>query len=503
MYRLLQDIADQESDSEVIREQVNDLKHANVKRLENSLEDLQANLEERVGPYESADRVRPLRDAIEARKDQFAVDPMALLYEDAPDTQALVQALGELDIKLDRQGLRHVGAMKMLVEFVGEALVAARAEQVFDAQQQAIFKLLTDEAHREAWPTLLAFWRAKVLTEDYRMDPGFMYLLMERFGPLDWRHPAAQSIYWSALGVETSLQVLDRAKIDVLNTERQVIHGMQAMMYSGRLNLDPTSGRLVTLPDPRFIPAYEKAMFDAVERYEGGDLGSSGTISSFESGHENFLVKAVVYSWLYGDAAQARDYYDKLRTMYGDKAHNLRDRKYSYALDDFVMRNLRDELMGEGVNMFQFIDAMLRQAFLTGLGNNRRDIFNQYLMVAQNAQRMYRQERGHVNPNAADGRERLLWGNFDEIVNAVFVSLMRSPQVSLIERSRIYRNTPNQIKLATYTQFRQAVAQQMQGSGLSPQTLFPPPRGFEESLDIQRKLEGAADRQGTTGVERR
>lgn len=500
MYRLLEDIANQESDSKVIREKINDLKHANLNRLERSLDALQAELQSVLGPKVSRERVEPLRQAIEQRKDQVAVDPLALLYQDAPATRPLLADLRAQEIELNRLGLRRIGGMKVLLDYVGEPMVRSRADDVFTADQRVVFDLLTNPEHAEAWQALMPYWRAKVLLEDYRMDPGYMAILMERYGPLDWRHPAAQSVYWNALGIEVSLNVLDRSKLDILNTERQVIHGMQQMMYSGRLNHDPTTGRMTTLPDPRFIPAYEKAMLDAVDRYEGGELGTSGTLKTFESGHENFLVKAVVYSWLYGDVEQAQDYYDKLRDQYRDKPHAQREGLYTYTLDDFVKRHITDEVYEESVNTYQFIDAMVRRAFIEGLGNHRRDVFDQYLAVAQYVQQQYQKLRGRPNPNAADGRERMIWGSFDELVNASFVELMRSPVLPLVERSRIYNNTPPQIRLKTYIQIRQTLVNQLDGSGIRVETMFPPPPGFEETIDIDKKLEGVDDR-GPTGVE--
>lgn len=493
MYKILDSILQQEQDNPDIQILVKDLQHANIHRLDRSLDKLEQLLSESHGPVRAREQVRPLREAVDEHREKIGVDPLVMLYEKHPGTRPLVQQLRALDVQLDRSGLRDVGSLLMLIDYIGQEMVAARAEQVLPEREQKLFQLITNPEHADALRPLLAFWRAKVLLQDYHMDPGFMFILMERYGPLDWRHPATHAIYWSALGVETSMRVLDRAKIDILNTERQVIHGMQALMYSGRISMDPMTGRITTLPDPRFIKAYEQAMRDAVDRYEQVDFRGSGTIQSFESGHENFLQKAVVYSYLYGDEEQAREYYLRLRELYGDKARAQRDQRYSYSLQDFVLRNLRDELFGESVNTYQFIDAMIRRGFMVGLGNDRRDVFNRFINIAESIQQQYQQKSAYVNPNARQERERLLWGSFDDILNSAFISLMRSPQMPLVQRARIYRNAPTELKLNTYARIRAPLQEQTNAAGVQMEQLFPPPAGFEETVDIEKQLEGVDD----------
>ena len=44
--------------------------------------------------------------------------------------------------------------------------------------------------------------KATLLREKFKMDPEFMKLLDERYGPLEWRLPEAHAIYWAADGGE-------------------------------------------------------------------------------------------------------------------------------------------------------------------------------------------------------------------------------------------------------------------------------------------------------------
>jgi len=47
---------------------------------------------------------------------------------------------------------------------------------------------------------VLAFLRAQILWNEYRMDPQYMQALMMRYGPMDWRSVWAHGLYWSSYG---------------------------------------------------------------------------------------------------------------------------------------------------------------------------------------------------------------------------------------------------------------------------------------------------------------
>ena len=82
--------------------------------------------------------------------------------------------------------------------------------------------------------------RARLLRETYKMDPQFMKEVDERYGPLEWRLPEAQAIYWAALGLKKAAEHPTKIKEDDLITLRRVIY--QSMLLSFQ------RGRLVTNP---------------------------------------------------------------------------------------------------------------------------------------------------------------------------------------------------------------------------------------------------------------
>ncbi|HUU60520.1 MAG TPA: hypothetical protein VMZ50_13350, partial [Phycisphaerae bacterium] len=61
--------------------------------------------------------------------------------------------------------------------------------------------LINDPGFAEAREKVLAFVRAKILFEKYKMDPAWMLKMMEEYGPLDWRLIEPHSLYWSTYGL--------------------------------------------------------------------------------------------------------------------------------------------------------------------------------------------------------------------------------------------------------------------------------------------------------------
>ncbi|MEX1016253.1 MAG: hypothetical protein WDZ31_05860 [Phycisphaeraceae bacterium] len=426
------------------------------------------------GRRQLADQLDEMLIQARERLARAANDPLTLLYADAPAARPVVERLREMDMEPDDTTLRRVGRLEMYLLYVSPRVLLEQGREMLDLDEQDLhlLALLMDAEYREGVHALLPYLRARILVNEYHMDPTFMLQLMEDFGPIDWRHPASHGVYWSALGVDMIRDVRDRDNIDLLNTNRQVIHGLQALMRTGRVNFDPLAGQIDTLPEPEFIAAYEKAMVEAEERAVAMGLGSEGTIQTFEGGHENFLVTAIIYSYLYGDADQARHYYDRVRSEYGSRQ---RDGRYQRTLDDFVIQTLADDGMQQH-QARQFVDAMIRQGLTQGLAHGRGDVFNRFMTVARGAFERYIAERGHANPNAPGPRLGFgTSGSFRDVFNQSYINFMQSSQAPLIQRSRIYNNTPAPVLREVYPSFREQVRQQAQQQGFDPDRAFPPP----------------------------
>ncbi len=437
--------------------------------------------------------------------DQFrlivdAPDTITQLVNQEPVVESVLMRLHQLGYKPDQILLRELGRLQMMA-----GLETARAADASAADGDETLKsvwqaIQTDPRQGQSVGPLLAYLRKTVLRDVYHMDPAFMLKLMERYGPMDWRHPVSHGCYWSELGV-TMASAGPRSKlqrqeeVDLLNTNRQTIHAMQELARFGRVSLDPLTGRLDLMPDPRFIPAYERALEVAKRRIEDGALGSVRS-EGFDLGHENFLLEAMTIHYLYGDTAQANEYYKKARRLYGDKAHNRTGERYNKPISAFVTGQLRDNL-DMMANTSQFIRAMLRRAFDRGLAYNLPAVFDRFVELARVAHDQYQKDklRGLATPQ---GRLALL--PFDNLLVETYLSYMHSVENSLLKRSRVWAHTPLTLKQRVSDRLLPVLHQQAQKSGFAPGRMFPAPatapsRGHERQQPAVRRAPVQIERQ--------
>ena len=106
-----------------------------------------------------------------------------------------------------------------------------------DPVYAAIDTVMSDPQRRAAVLNFLAYLRAKVLREDYNMNPGVMYEFTRDIGPLDWRHAQAHALYWARLGTERGAKRYEGVEDvhKVINNDRIWLQAMQALARSGLL----------------------------------------------------------------------------------------------------------------------------------------------------------------------------------------------------------------------------------------------------------------------------
>jgi hypothetical protein len=456
------------------------LEHAdlNLVRVESAL----TKLEKKLGRDDPlrAKSLEPLRALVQEQTRRSATDRMTLFYQQHPDARPLVELLQRAGLELDGNTLKRIGRLLIFLHFSGTRFAD---EPTFLKWTHTNFNGIDKQIllqHESFERHLLPFLRAKVLVEEYHMDPGVMYELMELFGPLDFRHPATHGVYWAFLGARRAGELVDSTRIDLINTDRQVIHGLQELMVAGRISYDPRPwiDQIDLLPDPRFIESYFVALELTIKRMrEAGDISQKqGSIEGFESGHENFLHRAISFTYLYGDTEQAQKHYDAVHKLYGGKQHNLRDNRYLLPLDAFVMRELQQDLDTQAVTR-QFIDGMIIQGMIRGLAHSRPQVFDKFVGIAKAAHTRY-QKAQTPTPEAMQDRMRIL--PFRQTLLSTYTATMSNPRLSLVRRSRIYANTPIWLRQITYPLFRNAIMQHARQQNINPDLAFPPPPGFEE-----------------------
>lgn len=425
---------------------------------------------------ELAEALTPVLNDSRERLARATADPASMLYEESPEARGVAEQLFQLGLSLDANALRRIGRLQMLERYADLELIRQRASEFLDETDRKLLEIVVDPRNAGGLRSLLAFMRAKVVMNDYHMDPSVMYEVMQSYGPVDWRHPTAHGLYWADLGMERAGRVRDRSKIDWLNTARQRIHNIQELTRYGRVNYDPISRRITMLPDPRFIEMYDQAMQEAIEASKQYSWDGGDNTESFQAGHENFLQQGVLYAYIYGDEREAQRYYDRVRKLYGHLPHNLMNGEYKLPLADFVATQLqRDWDMTSMAPAW--VDGMLQQAFMNGLANGDARSFNRFMEIAQKVHTEYNQRRANPTPNAP--RERLTMPPFPQMVADSYIALMQRPGMPITEKSRIYYFTPPPMQTATYPRFYEAVRKQAEQEGIDADRAFPRPPGLE------------------------
>jgi hypothetical protein len=155
--------------------------------------------------------------------------------------------------------------------------------------------------------------RQRRLEQTYKMDPKFVKLVDETYGPLEWRLPETHAIYWAARGLEVAK--LNERKIDpeeLIRLRRVIYQSMQLAFQRGRLVPDQIARRFEFGPNLEIIPkvdfSYKQSMQDDEKNRE-----------HIKTGHRNFLRDAVYFLYTHGREREAAQWFRELGEQYPDK----------------------------------------------------------------------------------------------------------------------------------------------------------------------------------------
>lgn len=358
---------------------------------------------------------------------------------------------------------------------------------------------------------LMDLLRAQALIADYHMDPAYMLWLMEEYGPMDWRHTMSHALYWSSLGTLMAEGLVNKDRVDVINNDRQTIHAIQGLTYNGTLIFRPQvdvlgesgEGIIFTMADPRFIPAYDRALTRTRERIASGEFGNLNT-NTYDTGYENFLHSAVVLSWYGGQTGLARQYYDQVREEFGgENSTSVYAVDYEvYDLPTFAHVRLIDDDLYDSKN--SHLMQMLRRAWYEGMVQREPLITVRLIRSAKQFYDEIAEEYDSVANAGTDTQGRMAMEEFGVLLVETFVPVITDPTYSLQERAGMWtvaaQLMPDTETLYTaYNRMYGPLAMQLQTQGYDvPVTdVFPVPRGFPEWLEQRRQEEEARD--GTTG----
>ena len=241
------------------------------------------------------------------------------LIEDDPQIAAFVAQLR--DRKLD--------ANDTLLDFVARNIRPELRPEHFqvetgtDELRSQQLEFIQDPRNQEALGRLLAALRSDVLRKRYKLDLDWMLdLMVNQFGPLDWRNAFSHALYWSSLGDRESTNIARTDPADQMNNARFVFFSLQQLIARGKMNLtpdfdDPFKSYIEFTPDLRLIPyLFETYMrlgkkhFADDPRYREGTPGPNyfaGFVTSLqtwvellylEGGEQNMEQAENYFAWL-------------------------------------------------------------------------------------------------------------------------------------------------------------------------------------------------------------
>jgi hypothetical protein len=195
-------------------------------------------------PYRRRDADDPIQDDMRLR-----------LIKANPEVGILVGQLDAVGLKIDESLLKaynfctlsdtvditridSIDSRNRRLRSIANAIKepAEKAKRLEELDRRAKWaEVINDPANSEALKKALAFVRAQILWSVHKMDPEYMYEMMQKLGPIDWRTVWAHGLYWSMYGTDHCKDV-SRDHIDVLNTIRTHLSCLKTLTWQGKMD---------------------------------------------------------------------------------------------------------------------------------------------------------------------------------------------------------------------------------------------------------------------------
>ncbi|HKI68626.1 MAG TPA: hypothetical protein VKA67_03500 [Verrucomicrobiae bacterium] len=156
---------------------------------------------------------------------------------------------------------------------------------------------------------------ARELQNEYKIDPVFAKKVNEEWGPLDWRVPEAQAIYWAAVGLRQAKENPNRVKpSDLMQMRRSIYQSMLQAFHHGRLVTNPFDKSFALYPDLALIPKVNEAYLTMYAEEK-----DSGLKQNILNAQRNFLRDAVYFLYQDNQITRAEKWYQYLGKKFPDK----------------------------------------------------------------------------------------------------------------------------------------------------------------------------------------
>ncbi|MEM9373564.1 MAG: hypothetical protein AAGA55_07955 [Planctomycetota bacterium] len=377
---------------------------------------------------------------------------------------------------------------------------------------RAVMALFERFTNADDWNAARQHVRKRVLIDKYNMEPVRMLQTVRKFGPSDWRMPAAHSLYWGTRGTDVGKMEVtfgNAEALDFINSYRIVMQSVQQLwrygdMYFNYLDVhEARAGVYFVSPNEHFIPSYG-AMLDQVVNASGTYEDESRAFRPFSSGYENFLRDVIRFFYRRGSIAQADYWYDRLRKWEGQNINDpTRIYEVSLPLSEFVEKQLFENYGAPQVATSEVFGA-LRAAYIEGLLRGDEQKFRGAFNYARQVHAYYlEQHPADVVASQASGRTEFMDRDFTFVAGFTLTNVIG--QLGPQEAELLYSYTPDDLRRYAYdaleVRFRQGITMLAEaGESESFDTLFPEPAGMEEHRALMdRKLRSKEDR-GVEGL---
>jgi hypothetical protein len=351
----------------------------------------------------------------------------------------------------------------------------------------AFDEIASDPESQEAWDTLLAHVRKRVLLDAYNMDPQLMYEYTRDYGPIDWRSGYAHALYWVLTGSEQGEERVAVSEDDiyrVVNNDRMKLQAMQGLARWGRISFDPFSTDWVSrFPDPRWIEAIDRYWEEFSLKHE---FTRGPGVDLFKAFHENFLSSSVRELYRSGQFELAQKYLDRLNFLYGTNNPSEPRLIYGLPLDIFVRKQLDGEVEMQPHVAPSEVAASLRSGFLLGYGRTPDpETFRRAVRFANDVTDYFKYNKyNDFVDKMGSARLGALIGQLENSVYTVLAQLMIDTTIPLHRRLLVWKQVPDEYKLPIYDDLYPHMMAQLEthplGQAFAPDEAFSAPIGIEE-----------------------
>ena len=418
-----------------------------------------------------------------------AKDSSGKLWYD-PEAAAYAAALAQDGIGIDR------GLLEVYNEFtLDDAVMVTRRipPAIENARDAKLSALINDPKFASARGKLLAFVRAQLLWNEYKLDPDWMLQLMRQYGPIDWRCVAAHGLYWVSMGLHVC-QDVDPSDVNTLNADRTIQNCMKDLNWHGRMRYwenpyNPDMPDIETWADWRFISTTMKdfrRFIELVAKNEGRQFDET----TFRAGHMNYVIAAIQMLYAMDRHQKAQELLDELK-----KDYHLTGEEWNLDLEQFVVSRINQEGNREGSPptpelAAQQVTAALVTHFARWAAGDKKGSqgFLRY------AKRFWDAYQGQAVKRLREKGVQV-GDPFEERKANILAELLINPaihgcKIDLVSRSSLYAQQSTEIQRVLYDFISPLLRERCREEGIDFNKAFPEPPHMREFREKARRRPG-------------